>query len=389
MKAIVFHYLFSLSLIIALPLAFLAPPSPAGTAQVGQWQELHPPHSPPARYGHSMVALNGTVYVFGGMVSGQYGLISAPNWEPVNDLWRWDDGNDWELLNPTPAPPARVYHTAVASRGKMYVFFGLGQGGTALSDVWSYDPTTNSWQQETPAGGDQPAARYHHSTTATNDGPIYVFGGVGSDGFVIDDYHIWKYDPSARTWEKKKAAPVVYYGQSMATSATGEVYMFGGFGASTSSNETWSYSPEQDEWEKLSPAGTLPPPKAFYGAAFLGDYWWIFGGEGEWLFGNRRERSYLGGSWTLPVVALGFPVPTGGSDTWEYNFATNTWRQGANAPIASSLMKAAPIPVLSGLSGLGPTRILTFGGMSGGAPIDRTFMYIPLEFRVWLPYVSR
>lgn len=390
MKAIVFRYLFGFSLLMALPLAFLAPPSSAGIAQADRWQELNPDHKPPARYGHSMVVLNGAVYLFGGIVSGQYTSSNAPSSGPSNDLWKFDPAvDDWFLVNPVNSPPpARAFHTAVASNGKMYIFFGLGGGNTALSDVWSYDPTTNSWQQEIPTSSEQPAARYHHSTTATNNGLIYVFGGVGSNGSVIDDYHMWRYDPSARTWEKKKAAPVVYYGQSMAIPATGEkVYMFGGFSSTTSSNDIWTYSPEQDAWEKLTPAGNLPPPKAYYGAAFLGDYWWIFGGQSWWLFGNRRERSYLGNSLTLPDVALEFLAPTESSDTWKYNFATNTWEQGTNAPIDAILMKAVPISGLSGRA-LGTPQLLTFGGISGGDPIDRTFIYT-LLFRVWLPYISR
>ncbi len=96
---------------------------PASIQAADQWEELNPSVKPVARWGHSMVELNGKAYIFGGQGAGRGALL--------NDLWKFDfEANDWTEVTPTNIPPARHSHSAATSGGKMYIFFGADENDT-------------------------------------------------------------------------------------------------------------------------------------------------------------------------------------------------------------------------------------------------------------------
>lgn len=154
-----------------------------GLVWADEWQELEPAPAPPGRFGHTMTKLNDQIYVYGGV--GNNAVL-------LNDLWRWDSvNNKWVEVKPTGSPPARHSHSAVVSsytgQEKMYVFFGADLNGNVHSDVWSYSASTNKWKQE-PSVGTTPTPRYLHSSTTLPDGRIVIFGGYAkkwNNGWVV------------------------------------------------------------------------------------------------------------------------------------------------------------------------------------------------------------
>ena len=100
--------------------------------------------SPPARFGHSMVNINGDIYLFGGLVPGMPCAL--------NDLWVYNAAvDDWsQVFAQGPLPPARHSHLTTVVDGKMYLFSGMDGKGNILDDHWTYDPDTHTWEKLPP-----------------------------------------------------------------------------------------------------------------------------------------------------------------------------------------------------------------------------------------------
>ena len=161
-------------------------------AQSGSgWTEISiPAGGPSARAGHTMTALGGETYLFGGLAA-----------SALNDLWRFDAASGAFIqVTATNSPPARRNHAAVEFGGKLFVFGGLGStGGQFLDDVWSFDPSTNAWTEVTSPGA-RPDARAFHQVIS-NGQRIYLGGGFGtsSNGAFVDR---WEFDPATATWTR-------------------------------------------------------------------------------------------------------------------------------------------------------------------------------------------
>jgi len=59
----------------------------------------------------------------------------------------------------TTKPSARYDHSVCEINNKMYVFGGYGDG--SLSELWVYDPSSNTWEEKNPSN--KPSPRYIHS----------------------------------------------------------------------------------------------------------------------------------------------------------------------------------------------------------------------------------
>ncbi|THX41371.1 hypothetical protein D6D10_02771 [Aureobasidium pullulans] len=155
-----------------------------------QWSRAAPAGPrPPGRYGHSLNIIGSKIYIFGGQVEGFF----------FNDLVTFDlnalqqASNRWETLIQNTIdggpphgqiPPARTNHSVVTWNEKLYLFGGT-DGVTWFSDVWAYDPRTNSWSQ-LECIGYIPVAREGHAAALVGD-VMYVFGGRTEEGNDLGD----------------------------------------------------------------------------------------------------------------------------------------------------------------------------------------------------------
>lgn len=240
-------------------------------------------------------------YVFGGRdAEGNY----------LNDLWRYDIANDaWTSMRETPLR-SRVNATACVRNGIVYIGLGFnGQYSNStgyLSDWWSYNASTDTWQQLS----DFPANTTARAISLVGDGELYVgygfcwtyerdmyryniaedmwsfidvhldrkaftfptrsFGGVGTTcqnryfagtGFRAYSLNWWGEFLPEGAWVKRKNVPG-YKRTTAACAATKDfVYVIGGmhFGGVNTDGKVLSdilqYNPNTDNWQYV---GNLP-----------------------------------------------------------------------------------------------------------------------------------
>lgn len=102
--------------------------------------KLSPNSQPTPRRGHSLVRIGSLVYLFGGDASGACS----------DDVWAFDAAQDaWIQIKPNgEVPPARYGHSAIAISTGFVIFGGKNpQQRRLLDDVWLYDCTSDTWKK--------------------------------------------------------------------------------------------------------------------------------------------------------------------------------------------------------------------------------------------------
>lgn len=79
--------------------------------------------------------------------------------------------------------------------------------------------------------GTSPAARRDFAFTVTQQGTVYVFGGVTSEGLTADD--LYKFEPFKNKWQlmlnNRSSAPMARDFGFMWTAPDKNVYLYGGY----------------------------------------------------------------------------------------------------------------------------------------------------------------
>lgn len=125
---------------------------------------------PTARSSHTVSAVDGKVYVYGGE--------DTPRHVFDGNLWCFAE-NEWRKVDATgDIPPARLGHSATAL-GKDIYFFGGRDGDTkSLADFHKFDTESRAWTRIKVAEGSlSPPVRSYHVSCALG-GAIYLFGGM-------------------------------------------------------------------------------------------------------------------------------------------------------------------------------------------------------------------
>jgi N-acetylneuraminic acid mutarotase len=136
---------------------------------------------PTERWAPAAEAVDGKIYVFGGNTRWGEGRILPFNVTPIVEVY--DPTTDtWTRVSDMPRP--RFAHSASAVDGKIYVIGGVDADfhpapsmGFQVVDV--YDPATDTW---TTAANPPGVAPYH--TAGVVDGKIYTCGGWSGPGGV-------------------------------------------------------------------------------------------------------------------------------------------------------------------------------------------------------------
>ncbi len=194
--------------------------------------------------------------------------------------------------------------------GRVYVVGGL-VGGTVLSSVEVYDPTSDSWSFAAPL-----PTGIHHTAAVSSGGRLYVMGGW-TDFFANATANLWAYDPSTDAWSAR--APLPAARASLAAAALGgKIYAAGGWPLARSADFA-VYDPTADAWSVLP---DLPTPRNHLGAATLGGVFYALGGRsslGAGVGNLDAVESFdpATGVWTarpaLPTARSGLAVVTVGS----------------------------------------------------------------------------
>jgi len=324
------------------------------SAWADDWNLITPSGAPSARQGHSMVTLpGGRVVLFGG----EY-------WEYeeeilLNDLYEYDP-NIWNAITPNNSPPpARRDHQAWARGDVMYVYGGYGENG-ALDDMWSYNTTENTWQQEVITGP-RPQSRYGQTVTTMTDGSEIIVGGTDANGDPLDD--CWKLNQD-NTFTQLQDAPYAYSEHSTELSTDGEwLYVFG------KPYSLGIYRVSTDQWSLVSGG----PPNGPGCCTTRGvnaaqePVVFIFGGKD--INGNEMNQ------------------------TWEYNLYGGELSQRGDMPqpIVNGANSKLPVEPpgyrYSELLGRDDLRTrqqynndwLVFGGLSDSIPTNNSYTFTPIS----------
>jgi N-acetylneuraminic acid mutarotase len=200
------------------------------------------------RWGAQCFSLNNKIYVGGGYIGNSVSL---------SDLWEYDPQADtWTRRRNIPGAVNRTGGIAFSANGKGYV--GLGSSSyntfqaTFLSDLWQYDPGTDSWTKMASL----PDSARHHATCFTVGDRAYVVGGTTGYPYLISN-DVWEYNASSNTWTARTPYPAVSIENAMAFTIGTDGYVVGGFvkqpgtsGYGRADSATYQYNTTNHSWTK-------------------------------------------------------------------------------------------------------------------------------------------
>ena len=209
---------------------------------------------PTPRYWLAAAALNGKVYAIGGSkypgtwIDGPQpiqALNVVEEYDPATDTWAAKSG----MKN------RRMMHGAAAVNGKIYVIGGVLNNtpgpwiDTGL--VESYDPMTESWETKSP----MPTPRRSPEVAVIGD-KIYVIGGLYPNDPRRFDYYdvidaVEEYDPSTDSWDTKISIPNRRLNPACSAVAD-EIYVIGG-SVYDSYDLNEKFMPLTNMWLSMSP----------------------------------------------------------------------------------------------------------------------------------------
>ena len=318
--------------LLASALLFAVAPLPvAEGAPSIAWETLDPQTAYPVE-GHTAVVINGSLFVFGGMVTdGESSGYMSDTLLTLNATAR---GYTFGAVNTTGAggasPPAGMMgHTSVVSGSRMLVWGGFS-GSEYSNDLHSWDATSSRWSGKLAQNGAVPSARYHHSAVL-HAGNMVVFGGTYA-GSSVDS--MASLDVATTTWtavvagggtwpsarSKHSATVVRLHTQSMDKSC---MFVFGGEDAASRAvlSDLWRYCfvGAGAAWEPLTGSTQQPGLSSGHAAIVLQSRLVVFGGySGEFpndYLDHTREYDAVIDEWFIHASGPASALAPGGGRT--------------------------------------------------------------------------
>jgi len=314
---------------------------------------------------------SGNLWLFGGQDGNGNFLNDLWEFNPTAGTWEWISGSSTVnahgsygvqgVASNANAPGARYADISwTDASGNLWLFGGSGfdSVGTLgnLNDLWEFNPTAGTWEwvsgsntanaggvygtQGTASTANVPGARQRAISWIDATGNLWLFGGngyaaSGSTGYLND---LWEFNPTSGTWEWVSGSnsinasgvygtqgvassaniPGARYGDISWTNASGNLWLFGGYGNDSSGtagylNDLWEFNPATATWEWISGSSTR-------------DALGVYGAQGVASTSNLPGSRYLAIPWTDSSGNLwlfggaGYAASTGGylNDLWEY-----------------------------------------------------------------------
>ena len=172
--------------------------------------------------------------------------------------------------------PVAVSNNAVASvkagrREYVVSFNGLAEGKTradTLASTYVYDSRSKRWSEADPVPGD--AGRLA-SAAASATGRVYVFGGytVAADGSEVSTPWTHAFDPRKRVFEERAPMPVPVDDAVAVTFDDRYIYLLSGWHDLGNVNLVQRYDTRKDTWVQATP---IPGPAVFgHAGGIVGD----------------------------------------------------------------------------------------------------------------------
>src|SRR5258706_1032394 len=225
----------------------------------------HKPDFPgPERYGAVSFVLNNKGYIATGVNDFGY----------LDDLWEYNPvTSSWVQKTGLPAGQPQhenqrreayafvIGNKAYLGGGDGFVFGPNSTNNIAFSDLWEYDPATDSWIQKADIP-DFLGRDFSIGVSINNKG----YAGLGCNvQETINHPGFWEYDPISNSWTAKANFPSNYTVDAGAFVLDSALYVVGGVNLNPVglSNQFCKYDPVTDSWTQLS---------AFNGAAIAGEF---------------------------------------------------------------------------------------------------------------------
>ena len=172
---------------------------------VARFSPLVRKNAPIARSSHGLSALNGSLYVIGGEAEARTPIDMAVHVLPALEE---ADAGEWRTIKAERAPPARIAHAQATIGDELLIFggrSGVQMGEAALDDLWSFNPTTETWLSLEHQAGEPPCPRSFHTATSVGS-KMYVFGGCGESGRLADLHEVCKCPQPLKPSQTSEAA---------------------------------------------------------------------------------------------------------------------------------------------------------------------------------------
>lgn len=306
------------------------------------------------RFGAAAAIVDNKMYVIGGSNSSD-GVL--------NTIEEHDLSTGASVIKSTLLPGARELATAVALNGRIYIVGGMDASGAPSASCWEYDPAANSITAKNPL----PYARGGREAIAF-DGRIYTAGGITSSGFPPSAWtrDLLAYDPPSNSWSTVDVFPSSRYAFA-AKMINSTLYLIGGddgqqhlaINEAASLPVAWtvhSSGPQPGNPFNLPANSSVDWPTAQHDSLVAGDYLRI-GGVYYFIVGSTRH-SWSGVAYNAATLqqcdqTTKLPLPDGNGLPL---FADTRGTAGASIVTTSF----GPVP------GIDPLTV-TFSGQGSGS----------------------
>ena len=256
------------------------------------------------RYGASGFSIGSDGYVVGGKTVGRQNNASS-----VQDVYKYS-GNSWSRVADC-ATFGRVNGVSFTINGKVYVGTGYIQSNnsnpTLLSDLWEYNPTTNTWTQKASLS----SGRYGSFCFVIGN---YAYVGGGYDASFAYRSDCSRYNPATNTWSSVASLPSLEARAGAAAFSLGSKgFIAGGIKSSNPADQKdlWQYDTLTNVWQAKASMPAAAPICAWASG-------FAINGKGYVAGGINSTANFF-------------------NTCFEYDTTTNSWAQKASMPIATSM----------------------------------------------------
>ncbi|XP_031560764.1 attractin-like [Actinia tenebrosa] len=226
------------------------------------------------RASHAAGLLGDWLWVFGG-----YSLTSRP----FNDLIRYSfSTNNWEIVSYSGEGPSRRYgHSLVACNNSIIIFGGVSLDGHTLRDLWHFNIITKGWKRvKFSLDSSLPIAVSGHSATLVNNKMIVFFGYGPQYGYTP---YVQEFDLVTDKWiiyRHTLSRKGTYGHSSVYDPISGLIYVYAGTSSSIAdkgvSDDLHSYNPVTHQWTKLESSSVA---QYLHSAVLIGHLMLVYGGN--------------------------------------------------------------------------------------------------------------
>ncbi len=253
------------------------------------------------------------------------------------------------------APAARSYFAmAYDPTTDRTILFGGSGGDTKFGDTWALDLTSKTWTKIPATGGGPSARDYCQMVYDPVGNDLLLFGGADDSG---DRNDLWAFDVTSNTWTRLSPSgtlPPPREGHAMTYELDSkQVLVFGGLNSDSGTlfNDLWAYDVTANAWTKLDPTGPAPAVRESTAMAYDPDSLQVL------IFGG---------------LSLGDDADTELGDMWIFDRGTEAtvWGKLLLSGVVPSARQGHALAAAPAFGGL-----LMFGGRFGNADLNDLWMY--------------